>query len=58
MGQRQRVSLILANANNPDVIFFDEPSNGVDIITQQLLNSHILDLKRQNKNRYFSNTRY
>ena len=49
MGQKQRLSLIIATVNDPDIIYFDEPSNSIDINTQKMLNEYIIELKKQGK---------
>ena len=49
MGQKQRVSLIVALVNNPDIIFLDEPSNSIDINSQQMLIDYLLELKNSGK---------
>ena len=49
MGQKQRVSLIVAGINDPDIIFLDEPSSSIDIASQEMLNDYLLDLKKQGK---------
>ena len=49
MGQKQRLSLIVATVNNPDIIYFDEPSNSIDINTQKMLNEYIIELKNLGK---------
>lgn len=46
-GQRQRLSLIIAEINHPDIYFLDEPTNGIDINSQELLNQHLLKLKEK-----------
>jgi len=49
MGQKQRVSLIVAGINDPDIIFLDEPSSSIDITSQEMLNDYLLDLKKHGK---------
>lgn len=49
MGQRQRVSMILAEVNNPDLIFLDEPTNSIDIVTKKLLIKHLINLRDNGK---------
>lgn len=49
MGERQRLSLIVAGLNDPDIIVLDEPSNSVDIVTQDLLNHYLIEFKENNK---------
>lgn len=48
-GQRQRLSLALALVGNPDVVFLDEPTTGLDPQARRSVWDLILDLKRQGK---------
>jgi sodium transport system ATP-binding protein len=48
-GMKQKVSLALSIAHNPMVIIFDEPTNGLDIITSRLVVDFLLEMKRQGK---------
>jgi phospholipid/cholesterol/gamma-HCH transport system ATP-binding protein len=44
-GMRKRASLARAIALNPDILFFDEPSAGLDPISSRLLDELIVQLK-------------
>lgn len=48
-GQRQRLSLALALVGNPDVVFLDEPTTGLDPQARRAVWEVIGDLKRQGK---------
>ena len=48
-GMSQKVSLILALVNDPDVILFDEPTNGLDIIAAKQVMSYLIKLKKIGK---------
>lgn len=48
-GQQQRLSLALALVGNPDVVFLDEPTTGLDPQARRSVWDLILDLKRQGK---------
>ncbi len=48
-GQKQRLSVALAMVNNPDIIFLDEPTTGMDPQARRQLWEVVLDLKRQGK---------
>jgi len=48
-GLAKRVSIACALAGNPEVIIFDEPCTGLDIISRQRLQRIILQLKKHGK---------
>ena len=49
MGQKQRLSLIIAGVNDPDIIFLDEPSNNIDIVSQDMLTQFLTDFRNRGK---------
>ncbi|NUZ10931.1 ABC transporter ATP-binding protein [Pseudoalteromonas sp. McH1-7] len=48
-GQKQRLFMAIAMVGDPDVIFLDEPSVGMDVESRQQLWQAIFALKQQNK---------
>lgn len=48
-GMKQKTSLAVCLIHNPDIILFDEPTNGLDILTQRLVEDYIIDLKSKGK---------
>ena len=48
-GMKQKVSLIISLIHDPDIIIFDEPTNGLDIITAKLVTDFLQELKEQGK---------
>ena len=48
-GMKQRASLVISLVHSPDVIIFDEPTNGLDIITAKTVTDFLLDLKQEHK---------
>jgi len=44
-GQRKRAGLARAMAMDPDILFFDEPSAGLDPLTSRMLDDLILELR-------------
>ncbi|MFA7126663.1 MAG: ATP-binding cassette domain-containing protein [Bacilli bacterium] len=48
-GMRQKASLAISMAHDPHVIVFDEPTNGLDVLTAKVVTDFLLDLKKQGK---------
>ena len=48
-GMKQKTSLAICLLHDPDTIIFDEPTNGLDILTQQLIEAYLLKLKDEGK---------
>jgi sodium transport system ATP-binding protein len=48
-GMQQKTSLAISLVNDPDVIIFDEPTNGLDVITAKTVTDFLLDLRNQGK---------
>ena len=48
-GQKRRLHLALALIGNPDIIFLDEPTAGLDVEARLSLHEHIRNLKLQGK---------
>ena len=46
---RQKVSLVISLVHNPDFIIFDEPTNGLDVITAKVVTDFLIDLKNEGK---------
>lgn len=46
-GMKQKVSIAISLIHNPPVIVFDEPTNGLDILTQKQVTDYLLSLKEQ-----------
>ena len=46
---KQKVSIVISIIHNPDVIIFDEPTNGLDVITAKVVTDFLQELKAQNK---------
>lgn len=49
MGQKRRLHLALALINDPDIVFLDEPTAGLDVEGRKSLHDHIRKLKVQGK---------
>ena len=48
-GMKQKVSIAVSIVHDPDVIIFDEPTNGLDIITSKAVTDFLLTLKAEGK---------
>ena len=53
-GQKMKVALARALIHDPDYLFLDEPTNGLDVITTRAVRHLLLDLKAKNKTILFS----
>ena len=45
----EKVSLAISIVHNPDIIIFDEPTNGLDVLTAKVVTDFLLELKKQGK---------
>ena len=48
-GMKQKVSLAISLCNNPEIIIFDEPTNGLDIVATKDVEDYLISLKGENK---------
>jgi sodium transport system ATP-binding protein len=48
-GMKQKVSIAVSLAHDPKVIIYDEPTNGLDVITAKIVTDFLLELKREGK---------
>lgn len=48
-GMKQKVSLAISIVHDPDIIIFDEPTNGLDILTAKVVTDFLEDLKARGK---------
>lgn len=48
-GMKQKTSLVIALVHDPDIIIFDEPTNGLDVLTAKVVTDFLVDLKEQGK---------
>lgn len=48
-GMKQKVSLAISLVHSPKVIIFDEPTNGLDVLTAKVVTDFLQELKNQGK---------
>ena len=48
-GMKQKVSLVISIVHDPDIIIFDEPTNGLDVITAKTVTDFLIELKNLGK---------
>ncbi|RXZ58330.1 ABC transporter ATP-binding protein [Candidatus Borkfalkia ceftriaxoniphila] len=48
-GMKQKVSLVISIIHDPAIIVFDEPTNGLDVLTAKVVTDFLLELKAQGK---------
>ncbi len=48
-GMKQKVSLVVAIVHDPDVVIFDEPTNGLDVLTAKVVTDFLEELKAMGK---------
>ncbi|MBU0997635.1 MAG: ABC transporter ATP-binding protein [Firmicutes bacterium] len=48
-GMKQKVQLAISLVHDPSVIVFDEPTNGLDVITAKVVTDYLLELKKEGK---------
>lgn len=48
-GMKQKASLAVSLVHDPNIIIFDEPTNGLDVITAKVVTDFLLELKQKGK---------
>ena len=48
-GMKQKASLAISLVHDPSIIIFDEPTNGLDVITAKVVTDFLLELKKRGK---------
>ncbi len=48
-GMKQKVSLVISLVHDPEIIIFDEPTNGLDVITAKVVTDFLLEMKKDGK---------
>jgi len=48
-GMKQKTSLVISVVHDPNIIIFDEPTNGLDVLTAKVVTDFLVDLKNLGK---------
>lgn len=48
-GMKQKTSIVVSLANDPEIVIFDEPTNGLDVLTAKLVTDYLIELKNKGK---------
>lgn len=48
-GMKQKTSIVVSLVNDPDIIIFDEPTNGLDVLTAKQVTDYLVELKKRGK---------
>lgn len=48
-GMKQKISLVISIVHDPKIIVFDEPTNGLDVITAKTVTDFLQELKKEGK---------
>lgn len=48
-GMKQKASIVISLVHDPDIIIFDEPTNGLDVITARTVTDFLRELRTQGK---------
>ena len=48
-GMKQKASLVISIVHDPNIIIFDEPTNGLDVLTARVVTDFLQELKAQGK---------
>lgn len=48
-GMKQKIAIAISLAHDPQVVIFDEPTNGLDVLTAKVVTDYLLELKSMGK---------
>ena len=48
-GMKQKASILISIVHDPDIIIFDEPTNGLDVLTAKTVTDFLMELRDQGK---------
>ena len=48
-GMKQKLSLVISLVHNPEIVIFDEPTNGLDVLTARTVTDYLKELRSEGK---------
>lgn len=48
-GMKQKLSLVISIVHDPEIIIFDEPTNGLDVLTAKVVTDYLEELRNEGK---------
>ena len=48
-GMKQKISIAISLVHDPEIIVFDEPTNGLDVITAKTVTDYLMELRNEGK---------
>ena len=48
-GMKQKLSLVISLVHDPEIIIFDEPTNGLDVLTARAVTDYLQELRNEGK---------
>jgi sodium transport system ATP-binding protein len=48
-GMKQKISIVISLVHDPDIIIFDEPTNGLDVLTARVVTDFLQEMKEKGK---------
>lgn len=48
-GMKQKVSIAISLVNDPEIIIFDEPTNGLDVVTAKVVTDYLIEMRNKGK---------
>jgi sodium transport system ATP-binding protein len=48
-GMKQKLSLVISLVHDPEIIIFDEPTNGLDVLTARTVTDYLQELRAEGK---------
>ncbi len=48
-GMKQKVAIAISLIHDPEIIIYDEPTNGLDVLTARIVTDYLLEMKKKGK---------